>query len=78
MVSVPLKLLFTLEVDFKDQHVKKVQDLEKDGSILFGGLEKNSETEYIVFNCRDETLPYDFIKSVFFYLVDLNYRTHTI
>jgi len=38
--------------------------LEADGKILFGGNTISGEGMYLLFNCKDETTPYDFIKAV--------------
>ena len=45
-------------------HLKKVDALEADGKVLFGGNTISGESMYLLFNCKDETVPYDFIKSV--------------
>ncbi len=45
-------------------HLKKVDALEADGKVLFGGNTISGEGMYLLFNCKDETIPYDFIKAV--------------
>jgi len=54
-----------------EEHRKKVDALEKEGKILFGGTSTSRESEYFLFNCKDETTPYDFIKSVLCFLFKL-------
>jgi len=65
--SVSLDLLFYFNNFIAyawEDHRKKVETFEKEGKILFGGNSVNRESLYLLFNCKDETIPYDFIKSV--------------
>lgn len=52
------------KVPYKDDHLKKVAKLEKGGSLIFGGSLFPNDGAYIIFNCKDESVPNDFVKSV--------------
>ena len=45
-------------------HMKRLGKLEKSGSLLFGGSLFPNDGSYIFFNCEDESVPNNFVKSV--------------
>ena len=48
--------------------MKKIAKLEKNGSLLFGGSLFPNDGSYVFFNCEDESVPNNFVKSVIVYL----------
>jgi len=56
--------LIWIKVPYKDDHLKKVAKLEKDGSLVFGGSFFPNTGANLIFSCKDETIPNDFVKNV--------------
>jgi len=47
-----------------DAHRKHISEAESAGNLIFGGtvIPKNLGA-HLLFNCKDETIPYDFVKA---------------
>lgn len=44
--------------------MQNIQSLEDKGNLIFGGSLFPNNGAFLLFNCKDETIPYDFVKSV--------------
>jgi len=44
--------------------MKKIEKLEKQGTLVFGGTHFPNDGAFIIFNAKDETIPHDFVKNV--------------
>ena len=51
--------------DYIDEHRKHVNDAEKKGYIILGtSTVPKKTTSLLIFNCKDEKIPYNFVKAV--------------
>ncbi len=60
-IKLTIKFNICALVPHRENHLKLIEKLQDSGSLIFGGSCFPNDGAFILFNCVDQTTPYDFV-----------------